>query len=268
MSVINLIDQDKGIDLLMGTVIAQRERNGIISHIAILNRNVSDVKYNDTLPVYQMSPPLTNSFQSTSPEIENDPVSWSRIDAGDDGSSSTACVEVIARLEDLSEYERRKMGRRFRIISALFSETVHPIPKPKFPSASISEWVKFFTSCHYIAHPPIREEYDCVTKRIKNLWFSCAGFVIYLYERSKAVGKLLVSYSEPSFPTVDQEIIQDTWFGHGRKLPQEILSTLGLLGDGRWPVVMPGYVVNAFKRENDIIRSTPYFPKEEDIFVS
>ena len=245
----------------MGTIIGICKRNGIISHIAILAKNVNDVKYGNRVPVYQMAPPLTSSLLPASPEIENDPNSWNGIETIGDMSADEISANVIAFLEDLSEDERRQMRLWFHLISPLFAETGRPSQGPKLRRAELAD---FITNCHYIAHPPICEKYDFTTGRPNNLWFSCAGFVIYLYEKSKVVRELLVSYSEPSFPTVNRDIIHATWF----KLPPEIMSAIGLSGDGPWPVVMPGYVANAFKRESNVIRNTPYLPQEEDLRIA
>ena len=52
------------------------------------------------------------------------------------------------------------------------------------------------------------------------------------------------------------------------ELTPQLKDTLGLLGDGPWPVVMPGYIMNAFKRRADEIRSESFSPTEHEITVN
>jgi hypothetical protein len=255
VTVINLVNYGRGVDLAMGTIIAECEANGIISHVAILAKNVNSVNCGDELLVYHMGPPLTRSLRPISSEVEDNAALWSEIEDGGDEASDEVGVNAAAFLEDLSENERRQMRFWFRLISPLFPEVSNPARRLRREDIA---------NYHYIAHPPIHEERCPVTGRLKNLWLSCAGFVIYLYEKSKVVKKLLVPYSKQFFPTVDL----DTIHAAGFRLPSKIMSHIGLSGDGPWPVVMPGYVVNAFNRKDEDIRNIPYFPREEDLHIA
>lgn len=240
-------------------------QDGIVYHVAILAKDVVDARLGDSVPVYHMHPPLTTVVPPSGPENEDNP------DQPDDlhpevSAYRFAKLHVTAWLEDLSEGNKRAMRRWHRRISEFFPETTRPklvIPR----HGQEAEVATFLKKCHFIAHPPIKKEVDPRTGNLKSIWYSCAGFVLDCFE-SNVVKKLLVSWDDPSFPTVYEDTIREVWCGRLELTPQ-IKDTLGLLDDDEpWPVVMPGYIMNAFKRRADEIRSEPFSPTEHDITVN
>ena len=172
-------------------------------------------------------------------------------------------AHVVAVLNDLLQIETKEMRARLQGIMDLFAETVHPITLQH--GRSMDARADYYKSCHYTAHPPIREERDSITGRIRSLWFSCAGFVITCYE-SSPVKKLMTDYTDPSFPTVDKDVVRETWF-LGLTPTQNLMDAIGIGNGESWPILMPGYVANAFKRDDNSIRNVPYSPRSADIRV-
>ena len=110
----------------------------------------------------------------------------------------------------------------------------------------------------YVVHPHVREpDTDVPCRR-----FSCAGFVIEAYRDADL--KLVVT--EPSrLPRVDLETLTNAYsdVAHLLRIPAR-RSRFGLQGDGPWPVVLAGYVMNALNRTAEEIRDGPYTPASGD----
>jgi len=258
-----VLSEGQTFDLHSWTIVGSVQE-GSVFHVAVLAKDVVGTRLGDSVPVYHMHPPLTTVVPSLGPENEDNP------DQPDDlhpeaSAYRFATLHVAAWVEDLSEDEKRGMRRWHRRISEFFTETTRPklvIPRP----GQEAEFATFLNKCHFIAHPPIKKEVDPITGNLKSIWYSCAGFVLDCFE-SNAVKKLLVSWDDPSFPKVHEGTIREVWCRRLELTPQ-LKDTLGLLGDGPWPVVMPGYIMNAFKRRADEIRSEPFSPTEHDITVN
>ena len=94
----------------------------------------------------------------------------------------------------------------------------------------------------YIAVPPIRQELaeDGVT--LLSVRFSCAGLIAYCYEK---VQILLIELH--NLPSVSREMLDSIW-PHLRNLDDEERATIGLPGDGPWPVLLPGYLFHSLAR--------------------
>jgi len=127
------------------------------------------------------------------------------------------------------------------------------------------EYADLLVSYRYIAHPPIKRDLD-LNGRLKAIWYSCSGFVMDCFEST--VVKKLLNWKDPAFPKVSSQIIKDVWCLGGMELTPELKNALGLLGDEPWPVVMPGYVINAFKRQPDEVRNQPFQPTSNDVSIN
>lgn len=129
--------------------------------------------------------------------------------------------------------ERRAQEERF----ARLEQRLHPISE-------------------YIIHPAAKEpdaDYP--------LWrFNCAGFVLAAYAEADIE---LVDQEHAPLVTVD--FLKKAYPMAKRRLDDpDFRKDMGI-GDGdRWPVVVPGYIVNSLNRSAADIRRTPYTPEPGD----
>lgn len=93
--------------------------------------------------------------------------------------------------------------------------------------------------------------------------FSCAGFVIEAYN---AVEIPLIPDDEDSFPKSDVETLVRADPDLERSLRSPARKIVGLEGDGPWPVVLAGFVVNSLRRSVDEIRHEPDVPQTDDAY--
>ncbi|NQV23513.1 MAG: hypothetical protein HQ518_04005 [Rhodopirellula sp.] len=105
--------------------------------------------------------------------------------------------------------------------------------------------------------------YESYTEEVTRWRFSCAGFVLRAYEEARI--KLL----DPSIPDVTLDELKKAYPDWADDLDrQKIRERLGIEGDGPWPVVLPGYVMNSLKRTSAEIESTPYRPQRGDEYFT
>jgi hypothetical protein len=112
----------------------------------------------------------------------------------------------------------------------------------------------------YVIVPHCREpDESCSVRR-----FNCAGFVIEAY---RYAGIDLLTTDAPSLPQISLEDLFRTYPDReGQLRHPKLREKFGLEGDGPWPVVMAGYVMNSLDRPAEEIRARPYTPKEGDAF--
>jgi hypothetical protein len=92
--------------------------------------------------------------------------------------------------------------------------------------------------------------------------FSCAGFVIEAY---RDAGIDLLATIPQSLPAIALDTLALAYPDQAERLNDpQARAPFGLAGDGPWPVVLAGYVVNAFRRPPDEIRRVPYVPHVGD----
>jgi hypothetical protein len=110
----------------------------------------------------------------------------------------------------------------------------------------------------YIIMPHYREsDASCSVRR-----FSCAGFVIEAY---RYAGVDLVVTNTDSLPAIPLETLSQAYPRVAKILEsRDHRKKLGLEGDGPWPVVLAGYVMNALNRPANDIRHQPYQPQPRD----
>ena len=110
----------------------------------------------------------------------------------------------------------------------------------------------------YVIHPHVREPDAEVPCRR----FSCAGFVIEAYRDAD----LDLVVTEPArLPSADLDTLTNAYSDLAGVLRSPARrSRFGLEGDGPWPVVLAGYVMNALNRTIEEIRDGPYTPASGD----
>ncbi len=112
----------------------------------------------------------------------------------------------------------------------------------------------------YVIHPHVREPDAVVPCRR----FSCAGFVI---EAHRDAGVELLVTEPADLPPVNLDTLTHAYSDAASLLRNPTRRTrLGLEGDGPWPVVLAGYVLNSLSRSVDEIRRGPYKPVAGDEF--
>jgi hypothetical protein len=86
--------------------------------------------------------------------------------------------------------------------------------------------------------------------------FNCVGFVIEAYRYS---GIDLLETDERALPPVPLDVLTMQYPDYHRMLQNPLIrKRVGIPGNGPWPVVLAGYVLNALNRHEDEIRSKPY----------
>lgn len=97
--------------------------------------------------------------------------------------------------------------------------------------------------------------------------FSCASFVIAAYSRARIE---FIETSIATLPSVELKTLQQGWRRGLVRLyedPERRAADLNLVGNGPWPIVMPGYVLNALNRSDAEVRNgAPYRPQSGDEF--
>lgn len=92
--------------------------------------------------------------------------------------------------------------------------------------------------------------------------FSCAGFVYEAYESAR-----LNLLDLNALPYIDLPILKQSYprFADQIESP-DFRASLGLQGDGPWPVMLCGYLFHALNRSDEEIRSNPYRPEVTDAY--
>jgi hypothetical protein len=112
----------------------------------------------------------------------------------------------------------------------------------------------------YIIMPHCREpDASCSVRR-----FNCAGFVIEAY---RYAGIDLLATDVASLPRVSLDSLCRAYpvFSRHLRVPK-FRKPFGLEGNGPWPVVLAGYVLNSLNRPVQDIRNEPYKPNSGDEF--
>jgi hypothetical protein len=94
--------------------------------------------------------------------------------------------------------------------------------------------------------------------------YNCAGFVVEAY---RSAGVEFIETTPSSLPPVDLSTLALQYPDMVMLLENpKTRERFGIPGDGPWPVVLAGYVVNALDRTEAEIRSRPYQPIPGDGF--
>ena len=116
----------------------------------------------------------------------------------------------------------------------------------------------------YVIRPHVQRE--CAADgTVLCLRFNCAGFVIEAY---RLAGINLVLTADDEIPGVSLETLVSAYPDMEAHLHNpKFRSRYNLSGDGPWPVVLAGYVLNALVPEEAELRATfPYQPAAGDEF--
>lgn len=110
----------------------------------------------------------------------------------------------------------------------------------------------------YVVRPHVLPKRDS-DGTVLFLRFNCAGFVIEAY---RSAGINLVGMADDEIPGSSLEALLHAYPDMAKYL-QDIKyrerEDVNLPGDGPWPVMLPGYVLNALQRQEDVIRAgIPY----------
>lgn len=104
---------------------------------------------------------------------------------------------------------------------------------------------------------PFREE----DGRFARMRYSCAGFVLEAY-KSAQIELVDLEY----LPLVDLATIKLAYPNEVALIERERISkeSLGLEGNGPWPVLLCGYLIHALNRDAQEIRNKAYSPNSRD----
>jgi hypothetical protein len=92
--------------------------------------------------------------------------------------------------------------------------------------------------------------------------YSCGGFVIEAY---RFVGIDLIDTGEATLPAVGLETLRLAYPDLQANLDNPRRRVvIGLAGDGPWPIVLAGYLLNSLNRTEAEIRNDPYRPQRGD----
>ena len=94
--------------------------------------------------------------------------------------------------------------------------------------------------------------------------FSCVGFVLEAYREAR-IDVLWTDFAP--LPLVGLDALKVQYPRFARRLDNpKVRNEFGLGGDGPWPVILAGYVLNALARPEKEIRTTPYLARAGDEF--
>jgi hypothetical protein len=88
--------------------------------------------------------------------------------------------------------------------------------------------------------------------------YSCAGFVVEGYEEAK-----IELINIENLPLVTESLLGKV-FEELSRLNSDQRNELGIVGNGPWPVLLPGYVMHSLNRPVEEIQDGPYQPKHGD----
>lgn len=99
----------------------------------------------------------------------------------------------------------------------------------------------------YAVHPPYQVEKDAES-RVVSRRYSCAGFVVHCYFEGAQValveGVSGEVFDDSRLPRIGVEDIVRIWPMPGLSVPR-LLGRVGLTGEPPWPVLLPGYLLDA-----------------------
>jgi hypothetical protein len=131
----------------------------------------------------------------------------------------------------------------------------------EYLASSCGDFAQYVVLPHHA--PVIRPQDGSVVYRR----FSCGGFVLEAY---RFAGIDLIDTNEASLPPVGLDVLRQSYADEQQL---RVLGTprlrerfLGLAGDGPWPIVLPGYLLNSLVRTEAEIRAGPYRPRPGDEF--
>jgi hypothetical protein len=107
----------------------------------------------------------------------------------------------------------------------------------------------------YVIAPHMKEEKSHDGTLIRRR-YNCAGFVIEAY---RGAGVDFIQSAKGSLPPVYRSTLEIQYPDMVRLLEKpEIREEFGIPGNGPWPVMLAGYVLNALDRDENEIRFVPH----------
>ncbi len=146
----------------------------------------------------------------------------------------------------LSVRERRQIG----VFSAMIES--------EYKAAQIGSSREQYVICPHVENVR-RDDHTILYRR-----FSCVGFVLEAY-RDAGISVLWTDLAPRPLVGLDALKTQYPEFARILDRPRE-RKKFGIPGDGPWPVVLSGYVLNALARPEKAIRTTPYLARAGDEF--
>ncbi|MGO9599234.1 MAG: hypothetical protein ACLP7Q_14700 [Isosphaeraceae bacterium] len=115
----------------------------------------------------------------------------------------------------------------------------------------------------YVISPHVKEEKSpdgtIICRR-----YNCAGFVIEAY---RSAGVDFIQTEQESLPPVSRSTLEIQYPDTVRLLEKpKNREDFGIPGDGPWPVILAGYVLNALDRDKNEMRSVPHIASPGDEF--
>jgi len=136
----------------------------------------------------------------------------------------------------------------------LFSDEV----ESEYEAARLGNWRQQFVICPHVDDVH-RDDRTVIYRR-----FSCVGFVLEAY-REAEVNVMWTDFAP--LPLVGLDALKTQYPDVAQLLDSpKVREKLGIGGDGPWPVVLAGYVLNALARPEKEIRTTPYLARAGDEF--
>ena len=196
------------------------EGSTFVRHVALLN-DEGCVSYGSEVRVFHMGPPLVAGARS-------------QAQAGQD---PTCQCHVVGWL-NLTADERDGIV-----------DWLAEVDKEDRPSGLLGMWLS------YTVAPPERWHPDENGGRLYRR-FSCGGFVLACYR--DGAGIALIDMTSPTdWPEVSlDEIVRA--YGPRVRAKGELRKELGIPGEGPWPILLAGYVVQAFNRSDQEIRASVF----------
>jgi hypothetical protein len=216
-----VIPDEPGIGLPRFAVIGtyDGENSTFVRHVALLQEEGS-VSFGSEAPVFHMGPPL---------------VVGARSEAQTGGESR--CPSHVVGWLGLANDERDGI-----------IDWLAEVEKEDRPSGSLRMWLS------YTVDPPECWRPDENGRRLYRR-FSCGGFVLACYR--DGAGIELINVTAPiGWPEISFDEIVRAYGPRIRKVRESLRQDLGIPGEGPWPILLAGYVIHAFNRSNDEIRTS------------
>ena len=196
------------------------EQFGFICHTGLAESK--DSQKADAVTVIDMGPPLHGPNQSNS--MEANAVGFAEL--SDDE------VQKIRTFVDLHASEHQALAHLHRREILRWAPQMYSI----FPHAK-----------------PFEED----DGRYVRMRFSCSGFAFEAYAFAR-----ITLLDLDALPPVDMSIIKAAYPREARLMESERVTpeSLGLTGNGPWPVLLCGYLFHALDRPANVIRQQPYTP--------
>ena len=108
-------------------------------------------------------------------------------------------------------------------------------------------WLKQYVICPHVK-PVYGKDGTVIYRR-----YSCAGLVIETYREAD-----IDLVADEELPVVDEDILRQGYGDILQRLDNKKREYCGIDGNGPWPVLLPGYVIQSLNKSAEEIRARPY----------